>query len=172
MSWKYARCNGLHLVVTGGTSDAPELFRIDGQRVLTILLQHRQRLLVVDLPHPVRISRNPNFGEGDQLAPTLSGLLDEGYGLLDASLKVEPARLGRDGGSLVLSKRHVECMNRFEKCRSCSNELVRCDVMGDAVAHLAEPGAELYTAAAAFMRYFPVVSRHTTGELTSIFAIM
>lgn len=47
------------LIVAGGSADATHLLRVDGEGVLPVLLQHGERLEVVDLPHPVRITRNP-----------------------------------------------------------------------------------------------------------------
>jgi hypothetical protein len=97
----------LHLVVARRTANASKLFRVDGKRVLAVLLQHRQRLLVVDLPHPVRVARKPDFRESDELTSNVTGLLDEGDGLLYAGSKIEPAWLGGDDGGFVLGKRHV-----------------------------------------------------------------
>jgi hypothetical protein len=53
-------------------------------------------LLVVDLPHPVGVTRNPDFGEGDKLATCGTSFIDEGNGLLNAGFEVEPAWLGCD----------------------------------------------------------------------------
>ena len=96
----------LHLIASSGATNASELFGVNGKRVLTVLLQHRQRLLVIDLPHPVRVAWDPNFWESDELASCLASFVDKGDCLLDASFKIEPARLGGDSGGLILAERH------------------------------------------------------------------
>lgn len=63
-------------------------------------------MLVVDLPHPVWVAGDPYFWKSDKLATSIASLIDEGNGFLDASLKIEPARLGGDGCSFILGKRH------------------------------------------------------------------
>ena len=98
----------LHLVVTSSATNAPELLGVDGKRVFAVLLQHGQRLLVVDLPHPVRVAWDPDLRKSDELASSLTSFIDESNGLLNASFEIEPAGLGCDSGGLVLSERHVE----------------------------------------------------------------
>ena len=83
--------HGLHLVVTRSATNPSEFLRVDWEGVLTVLLQHRKRLLVVDLPHPVGVAGNPDFWKSNALAPSLTGLVDEVDGLLDTSFEVEPA---------------------------------------------------------------------------------
>jgi hypothetical protein len=90
------RTLGLHLVVTSSAADTSEFLRVDWKRVLTVLLQHGKRLLVVHLPHPVGVTRNPDFWKSDELAPSLTGLVDEVDGLLNTSFEVEPAWLRCD----------------------------------------------------------------------------
>jgi hypothetical protein len=53
-------------------------------------------LLVVDLPHPVGVAGNPDFWKSNELAPSLTSLVDEVDSLLNTSLEVEPARLRGD----------------------------------------------------------------------------
>jgi hypothetical protein len=53
-------------------------------------------LLVVDLPNPVRISRNPYFGEGNELAAGLARFVDEVNGLANTALKIKPGGLRSD----------------------------------------------------------------------------
>jgi hypothetical protein len=52
---------------------------------------------------------DPELRESDELAAILAGLVDPVDGLLDGKLKVEPARLGVDGGSLVLLNGRGHC---------------------------------------------------------------
>lgn len=47
------------LVIAGCAADAAHLLRVDGKGVLAVLLQHGKGLEVVDLPHPVRVARDP-----------------------------------------------------------------------------------------------------------------
>lgn len=47
------------LVIAGCAADTAHLLRVDGKGVLAVLLQHGEGLEVVDLPHPVRVSRDP-----------------------------------------------------------------------------------------------------------------
>lgn len=47
------------LVIAGCAADAAHLLRVDGKGVLAVLLQHGKRLEIVDLPHPVRVARDP-----------------------------------------------------------------------------------------------------------------
>lgn len=47
------------LVIAGCAADAAHLLRVDGEGVLPVLLQHGEGLEVVDLPHPVRVARDP-----------------------------------------------------------------------------------------------------------------
>lgn len=96
----------LHLIVTSSATNAPELFRVNGKGVLAVLLQHGKRLLVVDLPHPVRVARNPDFWKCDELASSLTGFIDECDSLLNAGLEIEPAGFGGDSGGLVLAEGH------------------------------------------------------------------
>ena len=86
----------VHLVVPRCTANTSELLRIHGQGVLTVRLQHWERLLVVDLPHPVRVAWDPDFWEGNELASCCAGFIDEVNGLLNAGFEVEPAWLGGD----------------------------------------------------------------------------
>jgi hypothetical protein len=44
----------------------------------------------------VRISWDPDFGEGDEFGAGAGGFVDEGYGLPDAAFEVEPRGLGSD----------------------------------------------------------------------------
>jgi hypothetical protein len=53
-------------------------------------------LLVVDLPHPVWITWDPYFGEGNELAAGLTRFIDEVDGLSNTALKIEPGRLRGD----------------------------------------------------------------------------
>jgi hypothetical protein len=55
------------------------------------------------------VTRNPKLREGNKLAAVLASLVDPVDGLLDRELKVEPARLGVDGGSLVLLDERGHC---------------------------------------------------------------
>jgi hypothetical protein len=75
----------LHLVVPRSPPNSFELLRVHGHRVLPVLLQHRQRLLVVHLPHPVRIPWNPDLGEGDEFGSGGARFVNEIYGLPDAA---------------------------------------------------------------------------------------
>ena len=100
----------LHLVIPSRAANASEFFRVDWQRVFTILLEHRKRLLVVDLPDPVGVTWDPDFRKSDELASSLTSLVDEGDGLLDTSLEIEPAGLGSDGGGLILCEGHTESL--------------------------------------------------------------
>lgn len=47
------------LVLLCCSTDAVHLRAVAGKTVLAVLLQQRQRFLVVDTPHPVRVARNP-----------------------------------------------------------------------------------------------------------------
>ena len=47
------------LVLLCSCTDTVHLRAVTGKTVLTILLQQRQGLLVVDAPHPVRVARDP-----------------------------------------------------------------------------------------------------------------
>lgn len=118
---------GLHLVVAGCAADAAHFLGVDGEGVLAVLLQHREGLLVGDLPHPVRVAGHPlnpslaeirsstvemmlltDFREGNELASGLAGFVDEVDGLLDTALEIEPCWLGGDGGGLVLGENHFQ----------------------------------------------------------------
>lgn len=89
-------CKFLHLVITSSPSNTLELLRINGHGVLTVLLQHREGLLVVDFPHPVGVAWDPDLGEGDELRAGSTGFVDEVDGLADTALEVEPCGLGSD----------------------------------------------------------------------------
>lgn len=85
-----------HLIIPRRPPNPPKLLGIHSHRVLPVLLEHRQRLLVVDLPHPVRVPRDPDLGEGDEFAARLAGFVDEVNGLADAGFEVEPGGFGGD----------------------------------------------------------------------------
>jgi hypothetical protein len=53
-------------------------------------------LLVVDLPHPIGIPREPDLREGDEFGAGGASFVDEVYGLADAAFKIEPRGLGCD----------------------------------------------------------------------------
>lgn len=48
-----------NLVLLCCSTDTVHLRAVAGKTVLAVLLQQRQRFLVVNTPHPVRIARNP-----------------------------------------------------------------------------------------------------------------
>ena len=100
----------LHVVVSRGSPDAPHLLRVHPQTVLAVCLDQGKRLQVIYLstvsyklnyrlrnhgtylPQPIRVARNPDFGEADQFASGLPGFVDPVNGLLDTQLQVEPLR--------------------------------------------------------------------------------
>lgn len=47
------------LVASGGLADATHFVRIGGEAVLAVFLQQGETLLVVDLPSPVDVARDP-----------------------------------------------------------------------------------------------------------------
>ena len=53
-------------------------------------------MLIVNLPHPVRIPWDPDFGEGDEFGASGAGFVDEVNGLADAAFEIEPSRLRSD----------------------------------------------------------------------------
>ena len=59
-------------------------------------------MLIIDLPHPIRIPGDPNFREGDEAATCCAGFVDPFDGLLDGELEVEPAGFSSHGRGLVL----------------------------------------------------------------------
>lgn len=65
-------------------------------------------MLVVDLPHPIRIAWDPDLRKGDELTSSVSSFFDEVDGLLDAGFEVEPAWLGSDSCGFVLGERHCD----------------------------------------------------------------
>lgn len=113
--------HGLHLVVTRSASNTSEFLRVNWKRVLTILLQHRKRLLVVDFPHPIRIARNPDFWECNELASSLTSFVDEVDGLLYTGFEVEPAWLR---GNLEFSQSNSnvvpECPDENARQQPCT----------------------------------------------------
>ncbi len=84
------------------STDAPHLVRIRGQAVFAVGLEEGQRLLIIDLPHPVGIPGYPNFREGDEAATCCASFVDPFDGLLDGKLEVEPAGFGSHCRGLVL----------------------------------------------------------------------
>jgi hypothetical protein len=68
-----------------------------------------EETLIMPKSEVCHIPRNPKLGEGNELAAILACLVDPVDGLLDRELKVEPTRLGVDGGSLVLLDERGHC---------------------------------------------------------------
>ena len=83
-------------------ADATHLVRIRGQAVLAVCFEEGQRLLIIDLPHPVGISGDPDFGESDETAACCAGFVDPFDGLLDGELEVEPTRFSGHCRGLIL----------------------------------------------------------------------
>ena len=92
----------IYAVLPRRSTDPPHLVRIRGHAVFAVCLEERQRLLIVDLPHPVGIPRDPNFREGDEAATCCAGFVDPFDCLLDGELEVEPAGFSSHGRGLVL----------------------------------------------------------------------
>jgi hypothetical protein len=99
------------LVVASSSPNTVHLFGLWAQTVSVILFKERKRVLEVDPPLPVRISRNPyhpklahlpffplflrrtGLWKSDQFASFLAGFIDESNGLLNRLLQVEPCWL-------------------------------------------------------------------------------
>ena len=92
----------IYAVLPRRSTDPPHLVRIRGQAVFAVCLEEGQRLLIIDLPHPVRIPGDPNFREGDEAATCCAGFVDPFDGLLDGEFEVEPAGFSSHGRGLVL----------------------------------------------------------------------